>query len=359
MRSRPSRTVPVALLGLGKLGTSVVEALLDRWDVRIVSAVDLDPARVGRDLGELLGRDPIGVIVDDELPAAREGGVAMIMTGSRMREVRPVIEAMLERGYDVLTSAEELAYPWHEFPEDSRELDELARRHGRRVLGAGANPGFLMDVVPVVLSLSTRELARVSVTRSLDLRPHRAHRLIRFGLGKSPEAFAALTPEEAHGHIGFRQSIDAVADALAWQLDAVDETPLQPAVILSQPRSGEHVTLEAGTVGVVRQTARGVVDGGGGVELCEYFGFIDAADDIPTGDEYAIEGVDQAYSVAVRPGVQSFTTTPAVMTNLLGALTMAEPGLRCVYDFEIWALASKGALRGAAQARSSLDPTTS
>jgi hypothetical protein len=84
------------------------------------------------------------------------------------------------------------------------------------VLGAGANPAFVMDLIRAA-RCDTR-LAGFSVTRALDLRPHRAHRLTRFRLGESPQAFAALPPDQAYGPIGFRQSIDAVADALGWQL---------------------------------------------------------------------------------------------------------------------------------------------
>lgn len=180
--SRPSSDspVPVVVIGLGKLGNGVVEALVERADVRIVAAVDIDPRRLGKDVGKLVGRAAIGVSVSDRVPDAPDGGVAMVMTGSRMRELHPVLLSLIESGYDVLTSAEELVYPWHEFPRESLALDLAARQAGRRVLGAGANPGFLMDLLPIVLSLSTRGLLRLHATRALDLRPHRANRLMRF-----------------------------------------------------------------------------------------------------------------------------------------------------------------------------------
>lgn len=338
-----NRPIRVALMGLGKLGLSVAEGLLARDDVDIVAAVDLDPAKEGRDLGRLAGTTDAGVAITTDLPD-RPGGcdAVVLMTGSRMDEVADVVAALVQRGHNVLTSAEELAYPWAEFPQQSRRLDDLARRHGVSILGAGANPGFLMDALPVVLSLATQDIRRIRISRSMDLRPHRAQRLTRFALGETPDGFARVPRSVAHGHIGFRQSIDAVADSLGLRLDRVLEQPLTPAIVTSEPRRGEFVTLEPGAVAVVRQGAAGIAAGEHVIELEEHFGFLDPADDVPEGDTYVVEGADQSFTVAVRPGVLSFVTTPAVMINLLAPLVDAPAGLRSTLDFTARELASKG-----------------
>lgn len=344
----PVRTV---LIGLGKLGLTVAEGLLDRRDVRVVGAVDVDPGKAGVDVAELVGRMPIGVPVTDALtPEAWEADVAVLMTSSRMASVVAPIAELLDRGLDVLTSAEELAYPWREFPDESRRLDALARERGATLLGTGANPGFLMDVLPVVLSLATQDVRRLRIVRAMDLRPHRAERLTRFALGEPPERFAAIPPDVAHGHIGFGQSIAAVADALELGLDRIEQRPLRPTVVTDAPRRGDVVTIDAGRIAVVSQGAAGFAGDEEVVTLEEHFGFLDAGDDIPQGDTYLLAGADQEFTVAVRPGVRSFATTPAVLINMLVPVAHAAPGLRSTLDFAARELASKGRRRAAPQA---------
>jgi 4-hydroxy-tetrahydrodipicolinate reductase len=350
----PARAV---LIGLGKLGLDVADGLVDRRDVTIVGAVDLDPDKEGRDLSELLGREPIGVAVTSEVTHdAASADIAVLMTASRMTQLVEPIQDLLERGLNVLTSAEELAYPWGEFPDQSRVLDAVARERGVTLVGAGANPGFLMDVLPVVLSLATQEVRRLRITRTMDLRPHRAARLSRFALGESPERFVDIPPAVAHGHIGFRQSIDAMADALDLPVDRVEEHRLHPAVVANAARSGDHVVIEPGAIAVVAQGASGFVGAEEVIRLEEYFGFLDDGDDVPRGDTYVLDGTDQRFTVAVRPGVLSFVTTPAVLSNLLVPVVRAEAGLRSTIDFVVRDLASKGRRRSAPEARSSAAP---
>ena len=350
MKSNDNRPVNVVLIGLGKLGLTVANGLGARSEIRIVGAVDLDPGKAGVDLGGLTGGAPTGVEVSPELADdAWSADVAVVMTSSRIVELVDLVSRLLEKGIDVVTSAEEMAYPWREFPEESRRLDEIARRHGSTLVGAGANPGFLMDVVPVVLSCATQDVRHLQVTRAIDLRPHRETRLRRFALGQEADRFEQLFADGvAHGHIGFRQSIDAFADALNLPIDRVEELPLRPTVIATGPRSGDLVTLEPGTIAVVTQGARALVGDEEVVRLEEHFGFHDEDDEIPRGDTYVLTGEDQQFTVAVRPGVMSFVTTPAVLINMIVPVSLAAPGWRSTIDFPVRDLASKGRGRAVA-----------
>lgn len=335
--------VTAVLVGLGKLGLTVAEGLIARSDVRIVAAVDVDPAKQGADLGTVVGAAPIGVTVTTQLPdEARDADVAVLMTHSRMAALIEPIAELLDDGVNVLTSAEELAYPWREFPQESERLDALARERNVTLLGAGANPGFLMDALPVALSVTTQQLRRLKVVRSMDLRPHRAARLRRFALGTDPERFTDISPAVVHGHIGFRQSIDAVADALGLPVDRVEEIPPRPSVVASEPRIGHSVVIERGQVAVVSQGAVGLAGEEPVITLEEHFGFLDEDDDIPQGDTWVLDGVDQRFTVTVTPGVLSFVTTPAVLINMIVPVVNAEPGLLSTLDFAVRDLASKG-----------------
>lgn len=335
----------VAVIGLGKLGLNVAGALVDRRDLDLVAAVDTNPRMLGADLGTLLGSRPFGLAVTRRLTGEEAVDLAVLTTASYLADVSEQLHALVCCGIDVVTSAEELGYPWHEFPRESAEIDALARAHGVSVLGAGANPGFLMDVLPITLTLGSQEVERIAITRTLDLRPQRPGRAGRFGIGVEPAQLAGLPSHAITGHVGFRQSIDAIADALGWALDAVEVTPVTPAVVAETARDGDFFRIEPGQVAVVEQYARGLRDGAVAIELHEYFGFIDADDPLLHGDTYEIVGADQSFTASVQPGIRSYVTTPAVLVNLVRPTIEAPPGLLASVDFRVRDLAAKGAWR--------------
>ncbi len=330
----------VAIVGAGVLGRSVARGVARRSDLDLMAVVDADPHLAGTTL-DLPSADGEPLVISPAL-TADDVDVVGVLTASRVDQIGELLITLVERGINVVTAAEELTYPWHSHPQWSARLDAAARAHGVSVLSVGANPGLLMDTLVTVLSLASQRVDRIVATRTMDVRVHRAARLRRFGIGLAPERFAAQPADTLHGHIGFRQSIDALGDALGWPIDEVLESPLAVALLAESDRTGDLVTIPAGTVAVVEQHAQAIVDGRTRIELREYFGFVDPTDPIPTGDAWTITGADQTVSLASPEGVHSFSTTPATVVNMIGPVHDAAPGLRTVGDFAVRALASKG-----------------
>lgn len=332
----------VAVIGLGKLGLLFIERLARRSDVELIGVVDTSPDKRGLSLDEVAGHvTGFDLVVQDSLDAIERAEVALVATASRIRDVTGMVEALCARGIHTVSTCEELAYPWREFPEESRHLDEVARANGVAVVGCGSNPGFLMDLLPTVFAFGCERVDAISIARTLDMRPHRAARLKRFGLGLTQDEFAGLD-ERPTGHVGFTQSIDCVADALGWELDYRVESHVRPAVFTTEPRSGTFVTLERGTVAVIEHKASGYRDGEPVISLTSYFGFHDEGDPIFHGDVYDIAATDHPIRIEMAPSWSPFTGTPSTVMNMIGPILRAEPGLRCVTDFPARALAASG-----------------
>src|SRR3989304_3340724 len=153
--------------GLGNIGLGIARLVLDRGHT-IVAAVDLDPAAAGQDLGALLGAAPLGVeVTTDAAGALRQPADILIhCTGSRVGAVLPQLEAAVEARLDVVSTCEELAYPWYHHPEEARRLDDLARRRGVTVVGLGVNPGFVMDALPIMLNAPRRDVTPTPAGRA-------------------------------------------------------------------------------------------------------------------------------------------------------------------------------------------------
>lgn len=146
--------IKVIQIGLGPLGQKVVKCMHERKEISIVAAIDKSTDIVGKDLGEIcsIGKK-IGIKVEKDISIKnKKPDVAIITTLSSIKNIVSQIEELLNSGINVISSCEELTFPWRTFPELSKRIDELAKKNDVAVLGTGVNPGFLMDFLPVIMT---------------------------------------------------------------------------------------------------------------------------------------------------------------------------------------------------------------
>ncbi|NIQ40358.1 MAG: hypothetical protein GTN81_17505 [Proteobacteria bacterium] len=161
--------IGVIQFGIGPIGQAILRDLLKKGDFRIVGAVDVDKEKVGRDLADLVGLDtPLGVTVSSnsaEVLSDEKARLVTLSTVSSLVACYPQIEEIVEAGKYLISTCEELAYPWLTHPELSRQIDDRAKRTGVAVLGTGVNPGFAMDYLPIVVSGICSRVERIKVSR--------------------------------------------------------------------------------------------------------------------------------------------------------------------------------------------------
>ena len=151
-------TVPIKVLhiGLGPIGAGVVRQVASRKGFKIVGAVDIDPAKIGRDLGDVSGVNrKLKVKVSGDIAKtikATRPDVAVLCTSSSLKKVVPEFQAVLKLKVPIVSTTEELAYPVKGNAAAAKKIDALARRARVAVLGTGVNPGFTMDALPIALT---------------------------------------------------------------------------------------------------------------------------------------------------------------------------------------------------------------
>ncbi|MDR7522961.1 MAG: dihydrodipicolinate reductase [Armatimonadota bacterium] len=299
--------------GLGPIGLGIAGVALDRG-YRPAGAVDIDPQKAGRDLGTLLGRSPLGVTVTAEARAALASGARVVLhsTQSRLAQVLPQIMECVEAGACVISTCEELAFPWRQHPGDARRIDDAAKARGVAVVGVGVNPGFVMDLLPIALMAPCRTVRAVHVTRVVDAGLRRLPLQRKVGAGLDPEAFEAGVAAGRIGHIGLPESVAMIADALGWPLEAITET-IEPV------RDGAAVRG-------LHQVAVGVRDGRPVITLD-----LTMALGAPNPrDAVVIEG-DPPISMAIAGGVHGDVATCAIAVNAIPQVLAAPPGLVTVH----------------------------
>lgn len=310
-------------------------------DVEVVGATDCNPAVVNHDLGELAGHGHIGVTIVDDPNKLPPADLAIVATTSNLNDVVGIVVPLLQRSYNVLSICEELAYPWSSHPDVSRQLDSTARECGVTVLGSGANPGVLMDTLPLLLTGLTQRVDRVVIRRRTNMSRYGAI-LSKFGIGLTPQQFSdAQESGDVVGHHGFEQAIGALARGLGWSLDAIEIGRVSPVQVSDTIRAGQHITVEPGQISAVTHAASGVCDGHSVIDLEIMFGFFDPSDSVSAGDDYRIEG-DQVIELTSPIGFESFVSTVAAAVNVATAVIDAPSGLLSMGDLPARALASKG-----------------
>jgi 4-hydroxy-tetrahydrodipicolinate reductase len=213
--------------------------------VALVAAADVDPQKAGRDLGDVLEGPPLGVTVSRSVRAAIEvrPQVAVLATGSRLPAIAPQIHELIESGCSVVSTSEELSYPWRRHPALAAEVDRRAKARGVTVVGVGVNPGFAMDLLPIILTAPCPEVSAVRAERVVDASARRLPLQRKVGIGMTKAEFERGAADGVIGHVGLRESAEMIAAALGWELDDFTET-IEPVLNGSAVR-GLHQTAVA------------------------------------------------------------------------------------------------------------------
>lgn len=314
--------------GIGPIGARIARSALGRG-VEFVGAVDIDPDKVGRDLGEVAGLDrTVDATVTDDPDAALDAtpDVVFHSTVSAAEAARPQIESILRSGSNVVTTCEELVYPWQDHAETAEAIDAVAREHGVTCLGTGINPGFVMDAMPAVLSTPMETVESVRVERVQDAGSRREPLQRKVGAGTDLDRFEAEVASEA-GHVGSPESTAMLASALDWSLDEITET-IEP-VVAEERIETDYLTVEAGEVAGVHQTARGFVDGQQLVTLD-----LRMAVGLESRDAVQFEGSPDV-SITVEGGYHGDIATSAVVANCAPRVVDVDPGLVTMLDLPL------------------------
>src|SRR5262245_655200 len=192
-------------VGLGPLGRMIVADLVERRLGEVVAAVDPAPDLAGRRLAEIVpaakGRTSVSASLD-EIRDWSSIDAAIVTTSSDLARCATTFRELLGRGNTVVSTCEELVYPWFRHDALARELDVLARENRGRLLGTGVNPGFLMDAFPVAATAISKSVESLEVRRFQDASIRRIPFQKKIGVGLDDAGFAAAVAAGTLRHVG-------------------------------------------------------------------------------------------------------------------------------------------------------------
>ncbi|MEM2589603.1 MAG: NADP-binding protein, partial [Candidatus Bathyarchaeia archaeon] len=326
--------VKVVLYGVGAVGSLIAKALLEKRGIKIVGAIDVAKDKVGKDLGEILGLNrELGITVSSDVDVTlskTKPDIVIHATSSYLKDTYPQIASIIKHGVNVISTCEELSYPYYSEPKIAKELDNLAKKHDVTVLGTGINPGFLMDALVITLTAACQKIEKIEAVRVMNAATRRLPFQKKIGAGLTVEEFKQkIAKGEITGHVGLEQSIAMIADALAWELDEIKAEPVEP-VIAKEPVKSDFIKVEAGKVAGLRQTAKGVMKGKEVIVL-DFQAYIGAKEEY---DAITITGVP-TIKQKIQPCVHGDAGTVAVIVNSIPKVLKAPAGLLTMKDLPV------------------------
>ena len=328
------RKGPVRVLhfGLGPIGAAVVKQVAERRGFKIVGAVDIDPAKVGRDLGEVAGVGrPLRVKVSDDAKKtikSTKPDVVVLCTLSSLKKVLPQMEQILKLKVPIVSTTEELAYPTGANMRYAREIHALAKKAKVAVLGTGVNPGFTMDALPITLTGVCERVDSIRVDRIQDARVRRLPFQQKIGAGLTSAEFQARVDAGTVRHVGLTESIAMIADAFAWKLDKITDE-IAPK-IAAERVSSEFLTVERGRVAGIIQDGVGY-RGGQPIITLHMEAYLGAPESYDSVD---IAGSPNIKS-KIAGGVHGDVATASITVNSIPKILEVAPGLHTMRDMPI------------------------
>ncbi len=324
--------IRVMVYGLGPIGAAVARQMASRKGFQVVGGIDIDPAKVGKDLGDVVGLGrKLRVKVSDEVAKsvrAAKPDVVVLSTSSSLKKVVPQIEGLLKLKVPIVSTTEELSYPVGANRRLAKQIGDMARKAKVAVLGTGVNPGFTMDALPIMLTGVCERVDSIRVDRIQDARSRRLPFQQKIGAGLTAAEFQARVDDGRVRHVGLAESVTMIADAMGWKLDRVTDQ-IRPKVASGRVAS-EFLSVEAGLVCGLEQDGIGWSKGAPLVTLHmeAYLGAPESYDAV------TVEGSPRIVQ-KIAGGVHGDVATASITVNAVAKILAVSPGLRTMRDMPI------------------------
>ena len=326
------KTVKIVSYGVGVIGKRLATYLLTKEGVDIVGAIDVNPAIVGKDLGEVLGQKKIGVIISsnvDKVLSETKPDIVCHTTMSYLKQTYDQFAGILKHGVNIISTCEELGYPYYdkESAELAKKLDKLAKEKGATLLGTGINPGFLMDTLPIFLSGPCEQVEEMYIARQMDAATRRIPFQKKIGAGMTVAEYRdAIDNHKITGHVGLEQSMQMIADTLGWVLDEIKVDQPEP-ITFNHDVASDAIKVPKGYVAGGKQMAYGISKGKTLITM-DFKAYIGAEEEF---DSVSIKGVPPINN-KITPCVHGDHGTIAMTTNMIPHVINAEPGLKTMAE---------------------------
>lgn len=330
-------TLRVVVLGTGRMGSGIISLLLQKQGMELAGVYGRRADRAGIDVGKAIGLEKeIGVKITNDLPGLLKKTKPIIViqaTCSKVIDAVDEIRTVLRYGSNVISIAEEMAYPAYEAPEIAEQIHNLALENKVTVLGTGINPGFVLDLLVIALTGVCFKVESITAKRINDLSPYGPSVLTTQGVGITPEAFKkGVEDGSVAGHIGFSESISMIANALGWKIDRIEQ--VREPIVSRVKRKTPFVKIEPGLTAGCTHTAVAYMNGKPVINLIHPQQVHPYLENVQTGDYIEIKG-EPNVNFSSSPEIPGGIGTIALAVNMIPRVINSPPGLKSMAELPV------------------------
>lgn len=326
------KKIRVIQFGLGPIGCAIARLAARRKNLQVVGGVDIDPQKIGKDMGEIIGlAQKSGITVSGSLAEAlqKSGGADVVLhtTSSWFDGFENQLLEILAAGLDIVSTAEELSFPIEKNRARAERIQAAAQKAGKSVLGTGINPGYLFDSLPLNLTALCQEVRKLELSRTINASTRRGPFQAKIGAGMTVEDFNKKMAEGRMGHVGLPESMAMIFDSMGRELVRY-ESSVEP-IVAEKTHKTAFFEVPAGRVIGLKQVAKGF-DKKGEFASLTFVAQLDARNE---RDLLKIKGKPNL-TVQLK-GTNGDLGTVAIAVNAVKRVFAAPPGLWTMRDLPI------------------------
>ena len=213
------RKVRVVQFGTGKMAVYTMRYVLEKGG-EVVGAIDVNPNVIGKDIGEIMGKEAMNVKVTsledaEEMLRSTKPDVCIVETMSLLKDVKDALMLCARLGINAITTCEEAFFPWNSNPAVTKEIDELATKTGCTITGSGYQDIYWGQLITSIAG-STQKITKIKGSSSYNVED--------YGIALAKAHGAGLTLEEFDKEVA---SQDRISDEERQKI--IDSGEYQPS----------------------------------------------------------------------------------------------------------------------------------
>lgn len=190
--------------GVGKMSLYTMRYMIEKG-IEIVGAVDLNPAVIGKDIGEILGKEKLGIVVvsaekAEEMMKETKPDICIITTRSLIAELEEPYMLCAKLGINAISTCEEAFYPQNSNPTLTKKIDELAKANNCTITGTGYQDLYWGQLITSIAG-STQKITKIKGSSSYNVED--------YGIALAEAHGAGLTLEDFDKQVA---SVDRMSD---------------------------------------------------------------------------------------------------------------------------------------------------
>ena len=177
--------------GCGKMSVCTMRYVIENGG-SIIGAVDINPDVIGKDIGEIIGTEKVGVVVEsvdkaEELLTELKPDCAMVTTMSLLADVEEALMLCAKCGVNAITTCEEAFFPMNSNPNLTEKIDKLAKENNCTITGSGYQDAFWGNLITTLVG-ATHNITKIKGSSSYNVED--------YGIALAKAHGAGLTKEE-------------------------------------------------------------------------------------------------------------------------------------------------------------------